>query len=104
MLAVTAGRAASIYSLCSFFSRSSLRLSGPQRHVLFWAGLRGALALALALSIPGGVARREEIVTVSFAVVAFSIFAHGLTIAPLMRRVGAIPRASLHARREHSRT
>jgi CPA1 family monovalent cation:H+ antiporter len=92
MLAVTAGRAASIYPLCSVFSRSSLRLSGPQRHVLFWAGLRGALAMALAISIPSSVARREEIVTVSFAVVAFSIFAHGLTIAPLMRRVGAIPR------------
>ena len=104
MLAVTAGRAASIYPLCSVFSRSSLRLSGPQRHVLFWAGLHGALAMALAISIPTSVARREEIVTVSFAVVAFSIFAHGLTIAPLMRRVGAIPRGSLGVSPEHSRT
>jgi CPA1 family monovalent cation:H+ antiporter len=100
MLAVTAGRAASIYPLCSLFSSSSLRLRGSQRHVLFWAGLRGALALALAISIPSGVPRREEIVTVSFAVVAFSIFAHGLTIAPLMRRVGAIPREPLHAQKQ----
>ena len=102
MLAVTVGRAASIYPLCSVFSRSSLRLSGVQQHVLFWAGLRGALAMALAISIPTSVARREEIVTVSFAVVAFSIFAHGLTIAPLMRRVGAIPRKSVSPRPEHS--
>jgi hypothetical protein len=35
---------------------------------LFWAGLRGALALAI--SIPSSAARREEIVTVSFAVVS----------------------------------
>jgi CPA1 family monovalent cation:H+ antiporter len=44
----------------------------------------------LVLGIPEGVPRREEIVTVSFAVVAFSIFAHGLTIAPLLRVLGEI--------------
>jgi CPA1 family monovalent cation:H+ antiporter len=58
--------------------------------VLFWRGLRGALALALVLGIPDEVPRREEIVTVSLAVVAFSIFVHGLTIAPLLRRLGEI--------------
>ena len=65
-----ADRAASNYPLCSIFSRSSLRLSEPQRHVLFLGLFRGALALALAVSIPSSVARREEIVTVSFALVS----------------------------------
>lgn len=85
VLLVTAGRAATVYSLCSLFARSSLRVSAHHQHVLFWGGLRGALALALVLGIPEGVPRRDEIIAVSFAVVAFSIFVHGLTIAPLLR-------------------
>jgi len=60
------------------------------QHVLFWGGLRGALALALALGLPPGLPQHEDIVTVSFAVVAFSIFAHGLTMQPLLRRLGEL--------------
>jgi CPA1 family monovalent cation:H+ antiporter len=89
---VTLGRAVAIYPCCFLFSRSSLRVSGKHQHVLFWGGLRGALALALALGLPREMAMREEIITISFAVVAFSIFVQGLTIAPLLRRMGEIPR------------
>jgi len=87
---VTLGRAAAIYPICLLFARSSHRVSRGQQHALFWGGLRGALALALVLGLPEDVPRREEIVTVSFAVVALSIFAQGLTIAPLLRRLGEI--------------
>jgi CPA1 family monovalent cation:H+ antiporter len=62
------------------------------QHVLFWGGLRGAVALALALGLPFEVPHREEILAVSFAVVAFSVFVQGLTITPLLRRMGEIPR------------
>jgi CPA1 family monovalent cation:H+ antiporter len=54
-------------------------------------GLRGAVALALALGLPPEAPHRGEIVTISFAVVAFSVFVQGLTIAPLLRRMGEIP-------------
>ena len=63
-----------------------------RQHVLFWGGLRGALALALALGLPPEVPQREEIITISFAVVAFSVFVQGLTIKPLLRSVGETPR------------
>jgi CPA1 family monovalent cation:H+ antiporter len=89
---VTLGRAAAIYPCCWFFSRSSLSVTMKHQHVLFWGGLRGALALALALGLPAGVPRREEIITISFAVVAFSVFVQGLTITPLLRRLGEVPR------------
>ena len=89
---VTMGRAAAIYPCCLVFSRSSLRVSLKHQHVLFWGGLRGALALALALGLPPGVPQREEIITISFAVVAFSVFVQGLTMAPFLRRMGEIPR------------
>ena len=89
---VTLGRAVAIYPCCLIFSRSSLRVTRKHQHVLFWGGLRGALALALALGLPPGVPQREEIIAVSFAVVAFSVFVQGLTIRPLLRSMGEIPR------------
>lgn len=89
---VTLGRAVSIFPCCLVFSRSSLRVTGKHQFVLFWGGLRGALALALALGLPPAVSMREEILSIGFAVVAFSIFVQGLTMAPLLRRMGEIPR------------
>ena len=89
---VTLGRAVAIYPCCLLFSRSSLRVSARHQHILFWGGLRGALALALALGLSPGIPLRENIIAISFAVVAFSIFAQGLTMTPLLRRMGEIPR------------
>jgi len=89
---VTLSRALAICPCCLFFSRSSLRVTWKHQHVLFWGGLRGALALALALGLPADMPLREEIITISFAVVAFSVFVQGLTMAPLLRRMGEIPR------------
>lgn len=88
---VTLGRAVAIYPCCFLFSRSSLRVTMKHQHILVWGGLRGAVALALALGLPPEVPRREEIVAISFAVVAFSVFAQGLTVAPFGRRLGEIP-------------
>ncbi len=92
ILLVTLGRAAAVYPCCAIFLRSAQRVSAKQQHILFWGGLRGALALALALALPPEVARRETIITISFAVVAFSIFVQGLTMKPMLRAAGEIPR------------
>ena len=89
---VTLGRAVAIYPLCALFARSRLAVDLRHQHVLFWGGLRGALALALALSLPEGLPQHDVIVVITFAVVAFSVFAQGLTIAPLLRRLGQIAR------------
>jgi CPA1 family monovalent cation:H+ antiporter len=71
---VTLGRAAAIYPCCLLFAGSSLRVTAKHQHILFWGGLRGALALALALGLPPEIPLREQIITISFAVVAFSVF------------------------------
>jgi CPA1 family monovalent cation:H+ antiporter len=60
------------------------------QHVLFWGGLRGALALALALGLPQSMPQRETLINVAFAVVAFSIFVQGLTMNPLLRKLGQL--------------
>ncbi len=90
IVVVTLGRALAIYPLSLLFARSKRRLTMGQQHVLFWGGLRGALALALALGLPPQIVQREDIVTIAFAVVAFSILVQGLTITTLMRRTGAL--------------
>ncbi len=56
--------------------------------VLTWGGLRGALAVALALSVPQGQGlERNMLLVATYAVVVFSILVQGLTIAPLLRRL-----------------
>jgi len=87
---VTVGRAASVYPCCAIFAGSSLRVPMKDQHVLFWGGLRGTVALALALGLPADMPQREAIVVTSFAVVAFSVFAHGLTIPLFLRKMGVI--------------
>lgn len=83
-------RAFAIYPLSLLFYRSKLKVSWRHQHILFWGGLRGALALALALGLPPDLPNREDIVAVAFAVVAFSILVQGLTIIPFMRRLGEL--------------
>jgi len=54
---------------------------------LTWAGLRGGIAVALALSIPPGPSR-GLIVFITYMVVVFSIVVQGLTIKKMLRRWG----------------
>ncbi len=75
-----------MYPLAALFAGTKLRLPATYQHVLVWGGLRGAVGLALALAVPTGVAERGAIIVVTFGVVAFSIFAQGLTMPPLLRR------------------
>ena len=82
-------RALAVYPLALLFARTRQRVTWWHQHILFWGGLRGALALALALGIPETMPNRQEIITVAFGVVAFSIIVQGLTIIPLLRR--AVP-------------
>ena len=86
ILAVLIGRCAAVYPLCALFRSGADEVSTFQQHALVWGGLRGALALALVLSIPDTLPWTHQIVTVTFSVVAFSVVVQGLTCRPLFRR------------------
>jgi CPA1 family monovalent cation:H+ antiporter len=63
--------------------------------ILTWGGLHGALSLALALSIPAG-PHRPLILSLTYAVVVFSVAVQGLTFGPLVDALGR--RSSVKAR------
>ncbi len=87
ILLVLAGRALSMYPLAALFHRSRWRIKPSFQHTLFWGGLRGALALALALAVPDSVRERNMIILTAFVVVAFSILVQGLTMPWLIKRL-----------------
>lgn len=53
-------------------------------NVLTWGGLRGGLAIAMALSLPDG-ADKDLILKMTYSVVAFSIIVQGLTVGRIFK-------------------
>jgi CPA1 family monovalent cation:H+ antiporter len=87
---VKLGRAVAVYPICLLFSHGKNKVPSSYQHIMFWGGLRGALSLALALGLPVDLPYRNQIVTMAFAVVAFSVIVQGLTMIPLLRHFGEL--------------
>jgi Na+:H+ antiporter len=59
----------------------------PYRFVMFWGGLRGAIALAIVLSLPQ-FEQKELFVALVMGAVLFTLLVQGLSIERLMRKLG----------------
>ena len=102
IFAVLVARAIGIYGL-TFFGRS---IPSKWRHVLFWGGLRGAIALALALSLPTAMGEHRDTLTLmTFSVVLFTLLFQGVSMEALLRRLGLITHseAQIEYEQRHAR-
>ena len=61
--------------------------------VLTWGGLRGGIAISLALGLPAS-PYRSALVTATYVVVLFTIAVQGLTVMPIVRRAAAAEAAA----------
>jgi CPA1 family monovalent cation:H+ antiporter len=98
VLAVLFSRAVSVYLITAVHNRLTpdrLDVSMPYQHVMFWGGLRGAISLALALTIGRnlfGATIATEMQVMTFGVVLFTILVQGATIERLIDRLGLVQR------------
>lgn len=92
-LAMTGGRAIAVYGLIGAGSRligRSGALSAGFLHVVFWSGLRGAIAIALALSLPHDLPDRDLLSGAIYGVVLVTLLLQGTTAALVVRRSGVL--------------
>lgn len=66
--------------------RQRLGLPKGSWQVLTWGGLRGGISVALVLQLPAG-AERDLLLTLTYAIVVFSILVQGLTIGKVAKRL-----------------
>ncbi len=85
---VLAARAVAVYLLSFLGNAAGERIPGAWQHVLVWAGLRGALSMALVLGLPQTLPGRDHLVVLTFGVVLFSLLLQGLSLGPLLNRLG----------------
>jgi CPA1 family monovalent cation:H+ antiporter len=68
-------------------------------HVIFWAGLRGAVSTALALSLPSDFPHRTELQGITFGVVLFTLVVQATSADAIVGRWGRKSKASPKDRR-----
>jgi CPA1 family monovalent cation:H+ antiporter len=66
------------------FSRDGFRDKARNVAVLTWAGLRGGISIALALTLPAS-PWRGDLLVAAYAVVVFTIVVQGLTMPWFLR-------------------
>lgn len=86
IIASIVSRAVAVYIGCLPLALTRHRVPKPIQNLLFFGGLRGALALALVLGLPTEIPARDEIISAVFLAVAFSVIVQGLTAGSIITR------------------
>ncbi|HUL41993.1 MAG TPA: Na+/H+ antiporter [Burkholderiales bacterium] len=89
-LVVTVGRGLVIVAGRALVGLTRERFPWRWSIVLTWGGLRGALPMVLALSLPSTFAYRELVVSMTFGVAVLSILVHGLTMSGVLKWLGIV--------------
>jgi monovalent cation:H+ antiporter, CPA1 family len=86
IVGILVGRAVVVYLLLGGASRLAplpglaSRVPADWLHVLFWGGLRGAVAVAMALALPADMPQRALLQEITFGVVLFTLLVQGTTV------------------------
>jgi Na+:H+ antiporter len=88
LVALTLGRAASVYPFLAILNWTGNPLPLRWQHLLVWGNLKGSLSMALALSLPMTLAGREALITIVFGCALVTLTVQGLSLAPVARRLG----------------
>jgi len=89
--AVLIARAVVVYGLGWITGKLTEPISMRWRHVQAWGGLRGALSLALVLSLPAAFGSDRFLLrTMAFGVALFTLLIQATTMRTLIRRLGII--------------
>jgi CPA1 family monovalent cation:H+ antiporter len=88
-LAVLFGRLVSVYTMLPLarWMKAEALLPGWAK-ALVWGGLRGSLSMVLVISLPESYPNRRFLLLLVFGVVSLSLFVQGLSIKPLLTRLG----------------
>lgn len=85
VLAYQAGRLLAIYPLLAAVGWFDRAVPLRWQHVLFLGNIKGSLSMALALSLPAGLAGREELIAIVFGTVLLSLVVQGVSLPWLVR-------------------
>ncbi|MBS1270372.1 MAG: Na(+)/H(+) antiporter NhaG [Gammaproteobacteria bacterium] len=87
---VLGARALSVYGLLPLTVRRFRlpHVTKSERHIMWWGGLKGGLAIAVVLSIPAELPERKFLFDLTIGVVLFTLLVSAPTIRPLMERLG----------------
>ena len=90
VMLILGARAISIYNLLPLTTRifHIPRVSMADRHIMWWGGLKGGLAIAVVLSIPDSLPEKQFLFDLTIGVVMFTLLVSAPTIQPLMERLG----------------
>ena len=86
--AVLGGRFIVVYLLAGVVRLFRHEVPAPFLLVMSWGGLRGAISVALALSLPAAIDNRPQLLAMTFAVVLFTILVQAISISGLLSRLG----------------
>jgi CPA1 family monovalent cation:H+ antiporter len=106
ILAVLTARLVVVYGMSWISKRVAEPIPMSWQHVLNWGGLRGAICLALALSLPASLgSNRDLLQAMAFGVVLFTLLLQSTTMKPLVRWLHIITRseAQLEYELRHAR-
>ncbi|MDH3537900.1 MAG: cation:proton antiporter, partial [Gammaproteobacteria bacterium] len=87
---VLSARALSVYSLVPLAVKwfRLPPISFGERHIMWWGGLKGGLAIAVVLSIPSDLPERQMLFEITLGIVLFTLLFSAPTIRPLMHLLG----------------